>query len=152
VARQIDIRKTTRADPAAVWRLLGDSYMWPSWAPITWVLVDRHGDQNGLGEVRTVKMGRVRVREEIVERHVERGLSYKLVSGRALRHYHVDIDLTPLEQGTEIRWYTTVKSKVPGLGWLYRRSLIQVTQEFIDGLAEHSARAGEEEERPRSSS
>lgn len=138
--QQIDIRKTTRAEPAAVWRLLGDSYTWPSWTPIEWVIVDRHGDKNGLGEVRTVKRGRVRVREEIVERQIERGLSYKLLSGRVLCHYHVDIDLTPLPEGTEIRWYTTVKAKVPGLGWLYRRGLAKTTEQFVNGLAEHSAR------------
>jgi hypothetical protein len=138
--QQIDIRKTTPAEPAAVWRLLGDSFTWPSWTPIEWVIVDRHGDKHGLGEMRTIKLGRSRVREEIVERQVESTLSYKLSSGRPLRHYHVDVDLTPLEEeGTEIRWYTTVTSRVPGLGWLYRRQLRKVMQEFVDGLAMHAA-------------
>jgi hypothetical protein len=141
VAHQgIDIRKTTPAEPAAVWRLLGDSFTWPSWTPIEWVIVDRHGDKHGLGEMRTIKLGRSRLREEIIERQVESTLSYKLSSGRPLRHYHVDIDLTPLPEGTEIRWYTTVKSRVPGLGWLYRREMRKMSQQFVDGLAMHSAR------------
>jgi hypothetical protein len=144
VAHQgIDIRKTTPAEPAAVWRLLGDSFTWPSWTPIEWVIVDRHGDKHGLGEMRTIKLGRSRLREEIIERQVESTLSYKLSSGRPLRHYHVDIDLTPLPEGTEIRWYTTVKAMVPGLGWLYRRALTKMTQEYVDGLARHSAREGD---------
>jgi polyketide cyclase/dehydrase/lipid transport protein len=141
VAHQgIDIRKTTPAEPAAVWRLLGDSFTWPSWTPIEWVIVDRHGDKQGLGEMRTIKLGRSRLREEIIERQVESTLSYKLSSGRPLRHYHVDIDLTPLPEGTEIRWYTTVRSRVPGLGWLYRREMRKMSQQFVDGLVMHSAR------------
>lgn len=139
MAQRIDIRKTTEAEPAAVWRLLGDSYTWPTWTPIESVVLDRHGDAAGLGEVRTFKTGRVRLREQIIERQAERGLSYKLVSGLALRRYHVDIDLTPQPEGTEIRWHTTLTAMIPGLGWLYRRSLRKVTQQFVDGLAKCSA-------------
>jgi len=149
VARQqIDIRRMTEADPAAVWRLLGDSHTWPSWTPIEWVVIDQHGDRDGLGEKRTVKVGKGRVREEIVERQTESVLSYKLLSGRALLRYHVDIDLTQMpEGGTEIRWYTTIKSKIPGLGWLYRRALTKMMQEYVDGLAMHSARDGGDDSR-----
>ncbi|MGH2941346.1 MAG: SRPBCC family protein [Solirubrobacteraceae bacterium] len=139
--QHIDIRTTTEAEPDAVWRLLGDSYTWPSWSPIEWVILDRHGDADGLGEVRTFKQGKARIREQIVERQPERGLSYKLVSGLPLRSYHVDVDLTPQSPGTEIRWHTTFRSAIPGLGWLYRRALTKTMRQFVDGLARHARHA-----------
>jgi uncharacterized protein YndB with AHSA1/START domain len=140
VARQqIDIRTTTAAEPAAIWRLLGDSSTWPSWTPIRSFDLERPGGADGLGEVRVFTTGRVRVREEIVERQPERRLAYTLLSGLAVRDYRAVIDLTPRPDGTEIHWHTTFSAKVPGMGWLYRGALAKATQRFVDGLAEQSA-------------
>jgi hypothetical protein len=137
--QEIDIRKTTEAEPVAIWLLLGDSSTWPWWTPIESFDLERPGDADGLGEVRAFKTGRIRVREEIVERVTERRLSYKLLSGLAVRDYRADIDLTRRPGGTEIHWHTTFTAKVPGTGWLYRRALTKATQRFVDGLAEHAA-------------
>jgi uncharacterized protein YndB with AHSA1/START domain len=140
VARQeIDIRRTAAAEPAAVWRLLGDSSTWPSWTPIESCDIERPGGADCLGEVRAFKTGRVRVREEIVECRPGRRLSYTLLSGLPIRDYRADIDLTPRPGGTEIRWHTTFTAKVPGSGRLYRWGLAKATQQFVDGLAEASA-------------
>ena len=141
MARQqiIDIRGTTEASPAAVWRLLGDSSTWPAWTPIESVALDRPGGADGLGEIRTFKTGRYLVREEIVERQPERRLSYELLSGLPVRDYRATIDLTPQPQGTEIHWRTTFTATIPGSGWLYRWGLAKRTREFVDGLAKHSA-------------
>ncbi len=141
MARQeIDIRRTTAASPAAVWRLLGDSSTWPSWTPIDSFELERAGDASGIGEIRRFKTGRVRVREEIVERQVERRLSYGLLSGLAVRDYRADVDLAARSSGVEIRWHTTFSARFPGSGRLYRRALAKATQQFVDGLAERSAR------------
>ncbi len=137
--QEIDIRATTKANPAAVWRLLGDSTTWPSWTSIDSCQIEQVGGPDGLGEIRAFKTGRRVVREEIVERKSERRLSYALLSGLAVRDYRADIDLTPRRGGTEIRWHTTFKAKLPGSGRLYRKALEQATQEFVDGLAEGAA-------------
>ena len=141
--QEIDIRKTTPASPAAVWKLLDDSSSWPSWAPIDAFSLERAGDAGGTSEIRIFKTGRVKVREEIVERRPERRLSYALLSGLAVRDYRADIDLTPVRGGTEIRWHTTFRGKVPGSGPLYRRALHKATQQFIDGLAKHATKRDE---------
>ncbi len=133
--QEIDIRKTTRAPSAAVWQLLGDSASWPSWTPIDAAEIEQPGGSDGLGEIRTFKTGRITVREQIVERRPERRLSYTLLSGLAVRSYRADIDLIPRAEGTEIRWHTTFRAKVPGSGWIYRRALEKATQKFVDGLA-----------------
>ena len=144
MARQeIDIRTTTPADPAVVWRLLGDSSTWTSWTPVETFAPERSGGPDGLGEIRVFKTGRVVVREEIVERVPERRLTYVLLSGLALRNYRAEIDVSATPAGgTSIRWHTTFEPKLPGSGRLYRRALERVTRQFVDGLARHAAWEG----------
>jgi len=62
-----------------------------------------------------------------------------LLSGLPLRDYRADIDLRPGAEGTEIHWHTVFKSKVPGMGGLYRRGLAKATRKFVEGLAERAA-------------
>lgn len=137
--QEIDIRGTIPADQATVWRLLGDSATWPSWTPIDAFELERAGDTAGLGEIRAFTTGRVRVREQIVVRTPPRRLAYTLLSGLAVRDYRADIELEPGTSGTDIRWHTTFRPKVPGTGWVYRRALQKATQRFVDGLVAHAA-------------
>jgi uncharacterized protein YndB with AHSA1/START domain len=137
--QEIDVRATTAADPDAVWRLLGDSSTWPQWTRIDAYALERPGDGDGLGEIRRFTTGRYRVREEIVEREPRRRLTYTLLSGLPLRDYRAEIDVEPADGGAAIRWHTTFRPKLPGMGWVYRRALEGRTREFVDGLARASA-------------
>lgn len=139
--QEIDVRRTAAADPATVWELLDDSTTWPGWTPIESCEIERRRAE-GVNEIRRFKTGRVTVREEIVEREPERGLSYALLDGLAVRDYRADIDLTPEGDGTAVRWHTTFHAKYPGAGWIYRRALDKATREFVDGLCEHTAPRG----------
>jgi uncharacterized protein YndB with AHSA1/START domain len=137
--QEIDVRTTIPAGTADVWRLLGDSSTWPSWTAIEAFELERPGTQeDGTGEIRVFTTGRYVVREEIVERDAERRLSYALLSGLPLEDYRADIDLTPTDGGTELRWHTTFRPKLPGSGWVFRRALASRTQAFVDGLARAS--------------
>lgn len=126
--QEIDIRGTTPATADQVWRLLGDSTSWPSWTPIESAEILDRGGPDGLGEVRTFKTGRLTVKEEIVERREPGRLSYMLLDGLALRDYRADIDVIARGDQTEIRWRTTFKPKIPGMGWVYRRALRKATR------------------------
>jgi uncharacterized protein YndB with AHSA1/START domain len=141
--QEIDIRSTTPAGPAAVWSLLGDSTTWPRWTPIDAAAIERPPGPDGTGEIRVFTTGRIRIREEVVVAEPDRRLAYTLLSGLALRDYRAEIDLEPGPEGTAIRWHTTFRPKVPGSGWLYRRSLAKVTRQFVDGLARHAVREGD---------
>jgi uncharacterized protein YndB with AHSA1/START domain len=136
--QEIDVRSRSAAEPATVWRLLGDSETWPDWTPIDEAEIERRASADGLGEIRSFKTGRVTVREEIVERVENRRLTYVLLGGLAVKDYRAEIDLEPDDGGTAIRWHTTFRGKVPGTGWLYRRALDRITREFLDGLIAHS--------------
>jgi uncharacterized protein YndB with AHSA1/START domain len=139
--RDIDIRRTINAAPDAVYGLLDDSSSWPTWTPIDSFEFVERPEPDGLGEVRAFRTGRVRVVERIVERVPSRRLSYVLLAGLAVRDYRADIDLSPEGAGTTVRWHTTFKAKVSGMGWAHRRTLFEATQEFVDGLAERAAEA-----------
>jgi uncharacterized protein YndB with AHSA1/START domain len=137
--QEIDVRASTTAQPEAVWRLLNDSATWPDWTPIDEFHLERPADDEGRGEIRRFRNGRVTVREEIVERVPERRLTYVLLSGLAVRDYRAEIDLAPTGAGTDIRWHTTFRSKVPGMGPVYRWALGKATKQFVDGLVRASA-------------
>lgn len=139
--QEIDVRRTAAAAPAAVWKLLDDSTSWPDWTPIESYEIERpRGD--GVNEIRRFVTGRVKVREEIVERVPEKRLVYTLLSGLAVRDYNAEIDLTPVDGGTEIRWHTTFAAKLPGIGGIYRRALDKATRQFVDGLCARAAGDG----------
>lgn len=133
----IDVRARIEASASAVYRLLDDSATWPQWTPIeSFELVCPAAD-DGLGEIRVFRTGRVRVREEIVEREADTRLAYVLLAGLAVRDYRAQIDLSPADGACDVRWHTTFRAKVPGLGWVYRRALDRATLQFVEGLARH---------------
>jgi hypothetical protein len=86
------------------------------------------------------RRGRITSRERPVETIPERRLSYVLISGLAIRDYRADIDLSPADGGTLIDWHSSFRPKVPGLGWIYRRTLQRFVQQCADGLAAHAAK------------
>jgi uncharacterized protein YndB with AHSA1/START domain len=137
--QEIDVRATIAATPRTVFALLGDSSTWPDWTPIESFTLERPAGPDGVGEIRNFKTGRVRVREEIVERVPDRRLTYTLLGGLAVRDYRAEIDLDPAAGGTALRWHTTFSAKVPGMGGLYRRALQKATERFVEGLERHAA-------------
>lgn len=139
--QEIDVRRTAAAEPAAVWALLDDSASWPEWTPIESCEIERPRAE-GVTEIRRFKTGRVKVREEVVEREPDKRLTYTLLSGLAVRDYNATIDLTPTDGGTEVRWHTTFAAKLPGMGGIYRRALEKATRQFVDGLCARAAGDG----------
>ena len=134
---------TTEADPASVFRLLGDGSTWPEWSPIgSFQLLEAgDGSPEGVGAIRLFTTGRVKSRERVVERRPDEVFSYVLEKGLAIRDYRAVITLSPSgEGGTTIEWRSTFRSKVPGTGGLYRRQLGKFIKETVDGLATAAAR------------
>lgn len=139
--QEIDVSRTAAAAPAAVWALLDDSTSWPEWTPIDSCEIERARTE-GVTEIRRFKTGRIKVREEIVEREPDKRLVYTLLSGLAVRDYNATIDLTPTDDGTEVHWHTTFAPKLPGTGGVYRRALEKATRQFVDGLCARAAGDG----------
>lgn len=136
----IDVQSTVHAVAEEVWRLLGDSATWPEWTTIdTYRRVQ--SDVNGVGEIREFRTGRRIVTEQVVVKERPRQLSYVLLAGLAVRDYHAEVSLDQDGDVTTIRWHTEFRAKVPGTGWLYRRTLDAYTRRFVEGLKAHSEAA-----------
>ena len=143
--QEIDVRRKISATPEAVFDLLGDSSTWTAWTPVESYREIEPGGLGGTGEIRQFTTGRVRIREEIVEKVRNRRLTYVMLSGLALKDYRAEIDLEPAGDGCEVRWHTTFRASFPGSGWMYRRALEKVTRQFVEGLA--AAAEGRDPER-----
>jgi hypothetical protein len=139
--QHIDVRVPTRADPAVLYALIRTGSTWPTWSPLGSFELESPGDgePEGLGAIRVFRTGRVTSRERIVELVPLRRLSYELVSGLAIRDYRADVDLETADGVTTIHWHAAFRAKVPGTGWLYRRTLAAFIGRCARGLATHAA-------------
>jgi len=134
---------TTEADAGTVYELLADGSTWPEWSPIDSfeLLEPGAGAPEGLGAVRRFTTGRIHSTERVVELRPGEQLSYVLLSGLAVRNYRADITVAPGPGGTTITWHSGFRSKMPGTGGLYRRSLSKFIGRCAEGLARASERA-----------
>jgi len=139
--QDIDVRGHSPQDTRALYALLSQGATWPEWSPLDSFELERPGEDGGegLGAVRVFRTGRTTSRERLVELVPGRRLSYVLLSGLPLRDYRADVDLTPAEGGTDIRWHSTFRPKVPGTGWIYRRALGRFIGDMVRGLAAATA-------------
>jgi hypothetical protein len=138
--QRIDVRVETAADPATVYALLRDGASWPSWSPLGSFELERPGaeEKEGLGAIRVFRTGRITSREEIVELDRDRCFGYVLRSGLAVRDYRAQVCLDGVDGvdgRTAIHWHASFRSKVPGLGGLYRMTLRRFIRQCAEGLA-----------------
>jgi polyketide cyclase/dehydrase/lipid transport protein len=153
---RIEHRATTAADPATVYALLRDGATWPEWSPIDSFELERPGtgEPEGVGAVRVLRSGRVTGRDTIVELVADRRFSYTHASSLPVKNYRGDVDLEPVDGGTEIRWVSQFDPKIPGTGAAMRRALDGFVASLVSGLADRAAadaaarRSGRVEETP----
>ena len=139
--QEIDERAWSAANPETVYALLADGTTWPTWAGIDSFELRSPGDTGGesLNAVRVFRTGRTTSVERLVELVPGRRLSYSLLEGLPLADYRADVDLTPKDGGTMIRWHSTFVAQRPGTGWLYRRVLARFIAQGVRGLATHAS-------------
>jgi len=139
--QRIEHTATTSASPSAVYALLRDGATWPVWGQLDSFELERPGDgePEGLGAVRIFRSGRVTGRDTIAELVQDRRFSYTHVSNLPIKNYRADVDLTPADGGTSIRWVSAFDPKIPGTGGLMRRGLDGFVSKLAHGLAEYAA-------------
>jgi len=90
----------------------------------------------GVGEIRRFRSGRVTSRERVVALEPPRRFAYEFLSGLPIRDYRAEVTLAPTaEAGTAIRWRSSFRAKIPGTGWVLRRSLTRFIAKTAEGLA-----------------
>jgi uncharacterized protein YndB with AHSA1/START domain len=140
--QEFEVTGHVNAAPATVYALLRDGSTWPTWSPLERFVLERPGtpEPESVGAIRNFYTGRYKVREQVAELVPDKRFSYALLEGLPLQGYRADIDLTPADGGTDVRWHTTFKAKIPGTGWIYRRALHKLTQQCVAGLADHAGK------------
>ncbi|GAA4685378.1 SRPBCC family protein [Phytohabitans rumicis] len=139
--RDIDVTARSGADAETVYDLLKSGATWPTWSGLGSFALERPDATGGegVGAIRVFRTWPFTTREEIVEAVPGRRLSYVLLSGMALDGYRADVDLTPVEDGTLIRWHSTFTARRPWMGGFYRWFLGRFIKGCADGLAKAAA-------------
>ncbi len=126
------------ASPERVWALLADARSWSRWAPFDDAMVE---EGEGDGELRRFRRGRRTTRERVTAFEPPRRFGYELVSGIPIRDYRAEVTLAPAGEGTEIRWRSSFRPKLPGTGALARRQFQRFIAQTAEGLAREAEQA-----------
>ena len=133
--KEIDVRRVIPAPPAAVFASLLDRSTWPAWSGHDAFEPVRPGaaGPHAVGSVGLLRSGRRVMREQIVEVVTDRRIGDTLLAGLPLRGYRADFDLTPVREGTEVRWPARFDAPA-GFGWIYVTALRRFTRRLLEGL------------------
>lgn len=121
----IDITETVALPIERAFELLADHANYQRFPGITRSELLQAGEPapNGRGAVRRVSLGDVVLDEEITDFQPPKTLAYRVIASKPIRVEHEGgvIELTTVPEGTEIRWRSTFKLKIPVIGWFVTR-------------------------------
>ena len=145
----VEAEATTRATPEAVWKLVSDVRRYPEWGPWSATGYRRQGDTSprGPGAVQWLRSSQraylrhVTSVEKILEVEEGRHLAYTVIGGVPVRNYRADVTLTPVADGTRIRWEATWDDTL--MGRIVHRELREFYPRMMPGLV-----AAAEKEQP----
>jgi hypothetical protein len=130
------------ASPDVVFRILADATGWKDWGGpfIRESFWEREGTPppGGVGAIKRLGGKPIYSREETVEYDPPGHYAYRIVTGQPVRSYRADVDLTPVDGGTRIRWAFRFEPKVPGTGAFMRFYLGRIVAGFTRRLAAYA--------------
>lgn len=137
---QVEAEGTAKAPPEAVWVLVSDATRYPSWGPWSDGHYERPGEESprGVGAVQVLRsaqryMGRHTTSvEKILEFEEGQRLAYTVIRGIPVRNYRAEVTLTPVADGTRIRWAAAWDNTL--LGRMAWRGLRTFYPEMMAGL------------------
>jgi Polyketide cyclase / dehydrase and lipid transport len=138
----IDAKTRSRAPREVVWGILADGGSWSAWGPWTKSELEREGapPPGGLGSIKRLSRGRLTLREEVTEFEAPSRYGYRLLSGLPVRNYRAHVTLSEAADGTDIQWHSEFEGRLPGTGWLVRRSLQRAVNDVASRLAHEAQR------------
>ncbi|MBV9413107.1 MAG: SRPBCC family protein [Acidimicrobiia bacterium] len=134
---------TAHASPEAVFAILADATRWKEWAG--WFIRDSWWEREGtpppggVGAIKRLGTKVVGSREETVEYEPPKHYAYRIVSGQPVKNYRADVELTPVDGGTHIRWSSRFEPTVPGTGPFMRWYLGRIVAGLTRRLAAHAS-------------
>jgi len=111
----VEAEGVTRAAPEAVWELVANAdryHQWGPWSASGYQSPDDHADRPGV--IRWMRYGRTTTVEKVLEAEKGRQLMYTVVKGIPVRNYRAEVTLSPVGEGTHIRWTASWDRTLPG--------------------------------------
>ena len=96
--------------------------------------VEKEGDSesNGVGTIRTITIGKVRVRERLESVSPPNSFTYTILSGAPMKDYLGRVEITPQDDKSVIHWNVKFTPKLPGTGWIGAIISKKVINRIID--------------------
>lgn len=134
--RQVD------APPEIVFEVLTDHRRYPEITPLRNAELEREGEPapNGLGAIRVLSVAGPPMREEVIAYEPPQRFAYKLLSGLPFRDHVGTVELTPLDQGTQVTYAVHTTPTVPLGGFAAMAVLKQAIKQLLGGVAKESER------------
>jgi Polyketide cyclase / dehydrase and lipid transport len=120
------------APPEVVWPLVGEVARWTQWSWMTRAELVHDGTPcpDAVGAVRSMGVGPVGSREEVVVWDPPHHLGYVLRRGVPVRNYRADVYLVEDGAGTTATWEGLFDELIPGTGPIMRAMLSRITGGF----------------------
>ena len=133
----VEVKRVIDAPIDAVWARYTDHVSWTEWAGLGKVTLDRQGDPppNGVGCVRAISSGGVKVVEEVLSFEPPRRMTYRIVrGGLPIKDHLGEVDFEPHGDRTLVTWRCRFDSKIAGLGGLFRFFITRLFRNALEGL------------------
>lgn len=134
--RQVD------APPEVVFDVLTDHRRYNEITPVRKAELEREGEPtpNGLGAIRVLSVAGPPMREEVIAYERPSRFSYKVLSGLPVRDHVGTVELTPLDQGTQVIYAVHTTPTVPIGGFAVVAAVKQGIKQLLSGVAKESER------------
>ena len=112
----VEAEGVAQAPPEAVWELVANADRYSEWGPWSASGYENLGAQvpDGAGVIRWMRYGRTTTVEKVLESERARRLVYTVVKGIPVRNYRAEVTLSPVGEGTHIRWTASWDRTLPG--------------------------------------
>lgn len=140
--RHVAVTRMIPAPPGAAFARYADIPSWTRWAGLGRVALGRPGDVDGVGALRVITNGPVRVVEEVTAVDAPRRLDYRLVRGFPIRDHAGWVTFTPSDGGTTVLWECDFTSRIPGAGPAFRVLFAAIFARALAGLEADLAAEG----------
>jgi len=137
VMQYVEVNEVIPAPIDAVWDRYTDHRSWTDWAGLGTVTLDREGSPspNGVGCVRRISRGGVRVFEEVVSFEPPRRMSYRVVKGGIpIKNHLGEVEFEARGERTLVTWRCRFESRIPGLGRPFRLLVRTLFRNALRGL------------------
>lgn len=111
---EIVLHQTFNTTPERVWSAITDHEGMAKWTGAEVRIVAR-GDEKGVGTVRRVKIGALRIDEEVTYADAPRRLVYRVIRGLPVSFHRGEMLVEARGDRTELTWKIMMSSSVPGV-------------------------------------